>query len=288
MECFDTEMFCRYIDDELDVQQHADAMVHLLTCQRCAEQLRLLEHYDITLYNVLPVLPAPDVPACTRYTDADRSAYVSKVMTSREATAFERHLQTCDACVGEVMAMHRTLRLLQREPLLAPPATLVTAVHRMPAAATRREHLGAVILQVAPEGLTFLEALALPAHARLTVGGHLLPAGAFRNAPSDGKATALLDIRQSMGDLDLHISALHEEKTTVRLTIQVRKQGQPLAAERVSLYRDGRLQYSSKTSAHGGVTFTRLTPGEYTIRLAQAQVETQCILRAVSGTTPSA
>ena len=288
MACFDTEMFCKYIDNALDVQQHEGVRAHLLTCQRCAEQLRMLAQHDTMLRSILPTLPALDVPVCSQYKDEDRSAYASKLMTSQEVAAFEPHLQTCDACLGEVMAIYRTLELLQRAPLLTPPATLVTAVERMPAPTALREHLGAVIIQVAQQGLQFLEALSRPTHVRLTVRGHLLPAGAFRHVSSDVEAAALLDIRQSTGDLDLSLTALHEEKATVRLTVQVQRQAKPLVAERISLYREGRLQYSSKTSAHGEVTFARLTPGEYTIRLSQAQVETQCILRAASGATPSA
>ena len=34
MACYETEMFCKYIDKALDVQQHEGVRAHLLTCQR--------------------------------------------------------------------------------------------------------------------------------------------------------------------------------------------------------------------------------------------------------------
>jgi hypothetical protein len=188
------------------------------------------------------------------------------------------------------MALHKTLRQLQRNPLLAPPARLVTAAQRAFAGGEHPsvlEKLGALIIQVATEGLRFVEAALLPADVRITIGGHLLPAPAFRSMPEATGAAAFLDIQQKVRDLVLHIGALHEDGETVLLKVQLYKQGSPLARQRVSLLSHGRLLYSSNTSSNGAMAFPRLSPGEYTLRIPQESVETQVILRSSGETMPA-
>jgi hypothetical protein len=95
----------------------------------------------------------------------------------------------------------------------------------------------------------------------------------------------LLDIHQQVRDLDVHLRLLQEEPQTVQVNIRVVRQGQLWARKRVSLFRQGRLVQSSPTSTRGEVVFSRLTPGDYTIRLPQENVETQVVLRATNGST---
>src|SRR5262249_31659968 len=71
-------------------------------------------------------------------------------------------------------------------------------------------------------------------------------------------AVALLVIQQSLRDLDLRLSVLQEDAGTVLVKVQLRKQGQPVVRQRVSLSVGGRLLASSMTSAQGMVEFPRL------------------------------
>ena len=103
--------------------------------------------------------------------------------------------------------------------------------------------------------------------------------GAFRSSQDDPDAAALIDLRQSIGDLDLHMQVLHEDGDTVLLRIELQKQAQPVAKTRVALVSGGRTRSSSRTSDTGEVDFPRLPPGDYTVRVPQENVETQLILR---------
>jgi hypothetical protein len=73
---------------------------------------------------------------------------------------------------------------------------------------------------------------------------------------------------------------MQEDPETVLLKVRLARQGTPLVRKRVSLSGNGRLLYSSTTSASGEVAFSRLVPGEYTVRIPQENVETQLTLRA--------
>jgi anti-sigma factor RsiW len=290
MECLSTEMLCMHVDHELDARSYADVTAHLSTCQRCADKLRALQEDNARLRRVFAGPPALEAHHHTCYSAEDLSAYASGVLTPQEAASIEQHLHTCDICLGEVMALHRTLRLLQRDALLAPPSRLMAAVRQEIAGAEPTsvlEQLSTLIIQVATEGLRFLEAALLPGDVRLTVGGHLLPAAAFRSGQETTQAVAFLDVRQTVRELELHLGALHEARETVLIKVQLYKRGQPLARRRVSLWGHGRLLSSANTSGHGEVDFPRLSPGEYTIRIPQENVETLVILRSAGEIEPA-
>src|SRR5947209_17916478 len=150
----------------------------------------------------------------------------------------EQHLNVCDFCLGEVMAMRHMQRLLQRAASLTPPASVVAAARRGFAKAEQPsvlEKLGSLIIQVATDGLKFMEALLLPEDVRLAINGYPLPAAAFRGAPAATEAVALLDIQQAVRDLELHIQVLHEDRETVLVNIQVQKQGATWARRQVTM-----------------------------------------------------
>lgn len=283
MECFDAETLSMYLDNELDPQRRQDMVVHLSTCQSCTAKLRALRESDTMRSTALVRARSTPAPGSTCYGAEELSAYASGLLTTQEAQPLEQHLLACDVCLKEVMAIHSTLSRLRRGDLIPPPARLVTAAKQEFATVGAKatvEKLGILIIQVAREGLKFIEAAFLPEHAQLAVGGHLIPAGAFRGVQDDTDAAALIDIRQSVGDLELRIYALHEDQQTVLLRLQIRMQGKPLAHRRVSLSSNSRTLSANQTSDAGEVEFPRLTLGDYTIRLPQENIETQFILRA--------
>lgn len=281
MECFDIATLCRYLDQELDDNESPSAQqiaAHLRVCERCSHQLRLLQEADAMLRRTWLGPQLPEVPGPICYSSAELSAYMHGLLLPQETTRFEQHLDTCDVCLRETMAIHATQHVLQGENLLAPPAHLL-------ATPKTYRRLGALIIQVAQNGLKFLQAMGVPEGMRLVVGGHLLPAGALRGIPQDAGAAALLDIQQTVGEFELSLRTLHEEQEAVLLTIQVRKRGSPLRHQRIELLRQDRMLYSAPTSASGESEALRLVPGEYTLRLPEEHVETQYILRFAHGTT---
>jgi hypothetical protein len=199
-------------------------------------------------------------------------------------SAVDRHLQTCAFCLGEFREMRQMMRLLQAEPLLAPPAHLVARAQReitaavpqaQPASAVASglEQLGTLVIQVAQAGLTFVNALLQPDHVQLRLGGVLAPAGAFRSLSSETTAHAVIDVQETIGDLDLGLQVVHEAGETVTIRIRLQRAGQPLGRKRVTLLHGGRPRASLTTSASGEVDFARLDPGDYTVRIPQERVE---------------
>ena len=281
MECLDTETLCRYMDDELDASAREAVEAVLSTCQHCAERLQSLREHDTILQNALLSAAPESVSRCDRCDPQQLSAYASQQLPAEEMALVEQHLRTCEACLQDVLSMRRMMRLLHSEPLLTPPSSLVAQVRA--GFATRPsptvvEQWGTLVVQVARNGLKFLESLDLPDEVRFAVGGQLAPAGAFRSRREDADA-ALIDLRQTADDLDLRMQVLHEEGDTVLLHIALQKQAQPIAKTRVALVSGGRTRSSSRTSDTGEVDFPRLPPGSYTVRVPQENVETQLILR---------
>jgi anti-sigma factor RsiW len=226
-----------------------------------------------------PSRPVRSQPCCSA---EELSAYANGLCTPQEMARCEQHLDTCDFCLGEIMAMRHMQRLLKGAAVLTPPASLVAAARRgfaMAEPPSMLERLGALIIQVATDGLTFVEAVLLPEDVRLAINGYPLPAAAFRSAPATTEAVALLDIQQTVRDLALRIQVLHEDRETVLVKLQVRKQGELWARRQVTLLRAGRTLYARHTSGRGEVEFAHLASGEYTLRLPQEHVETQLILR---------
>jgi anti-sigma factor RsiW len=282
-------MLCMHMDDELDARTQTAVRAHLRTCQHCTDRLQALRADALRLARALPAAPVATVRRPDCYSAEALSAYASGILTPQEDTACEQHLLTCDVCLHEVMAIRGTLALLQPNALATPPAHLVAAVQRRLAPPQPVvEKLGTLVLQLARNGVEFVEALLLPEHVRLAIGGQLVPAGALRSTPEVNRTVALLDIRQSVADLDLRLRVLQEDADTVQLAIQLTRQQQPLGRKRVALIRQGRVLHSQPTTASGEVTFARLTPGEYTVRIPPENLETAIVLRAAAGQTPTA
>jgi anti-sigma factor RsiW len=271
-----------YMDDELDASAREAVEAVLSTCQHCAERLQSLREYDTVLQNTLLSSTPESVSRCDSRNPQQLSAYASQQLPAEGRALVEQHLRTCEACLQEVLSMRRMMRLLHSEPLLTPPPRLGAQVRAGLATSPRPtvvEQLGTLVVQVARNGLKFLESLSLPDAVRFAVDGQLAPAGAFRSTREDPDAAALIDLRQTVDELDLHMQILHENGDTVLLHIELQKQAQPIAKTRVALVSGGRTRSSSRTSDAGEVDFPRLPPGDYTVRVPQENVETQLILR---------
>src|SRR5262245_12426191 len=226
MECLTSEVLCLHIQDELDVQTQQHVETHLRACQNCTGRMRTMQEHDAMLRSVLVRSQSRQVRSQRCCSGEELSAYANDLLTPQEMTQCEQHLDSCDFCLSEVMAMRHMQRLLKGAAVLTPPASVVAAARRGFARAAQPsvlERLGSLIIQVATDGLKFVEAVLLPEDVRLAINGYPLPAAAFRGVPVATEAVALLDMQQTVRDLALSIHVLHEDRETVLVTIQVRK-----------------------------------------------------------------
>lgn len=284
MECLDTETLCMHMDHELDTPTRHEVVQHLNTCQRCTEKLRSWQANHTLLRGIMPLVQPPGTPELHCYSAEELSTYASGLLTRTEIPSFEQHLLMCDQCLEEVVGIHRMRRLLKEEMLLTPPAHLVAAAQQQmaPQAPSLGNQLGTLIIQIAQGGLKFLEALFIPENVQVAIGGRLIPAGAFRSAQGTADTTALVEMQQTVHDLQLHVQALYEQGETVLLRVRVQKRGTPLVRTRVTLMANGRTVASHPTSAHGEVEFPRLAPAEYTLKIAQEHLETRLVFQTTA------
>lgn len=282
MECLDTETLCMYMDNELDASMRDTVEATLQACDHCADQLQSLQRHDTMLQTAWQGEVADPPAACDCCDASQLSGFVSRQLPDAEMALVEQRIHTCEACLHEVVAMRRMMRLLTSEPLLTPPPHLAMKARAEFATSERSsvvEQLGTMVVQVARNGLKFIESLGLPEAVQFSVGGQLAPAGALRSTRGEAEADARVNLQQTVGDLELQIHILHEDGETVLLQIGLQKQGQPLARKRVALLSEGRTRYSNRTSDAGAVEFPRVPPGEYTVRVAQEKIETQLVLQ---------
>src|SRR5919201_3515809 len=149
MECLTTEVLCLHIQHELDVQTQQHVETHLRACQSCADRLRTMQEHDAMLRSVLVRSQSRQVRSQRCCSAEELSAYANGLLTPQEIAQCEQHLNVCDFCLGEVMAMRHMQRLLKGAASLMPPASVVAAARRGFARAEQPsvlERLGSLII----------------------------------------------------------------------------------------------------------------------------------------------
>jgi anti-sigma factor RsiW len=291
MACPDAQTLSMYLDGELAPTARATIEGHLVSCCVCRQQVRRWETIEQALENSLNQhtksrFMMGENP-CARH--AELSGYISGMLSPQEQQVVEEHLQRCDACLAEVMALRHTRSLLAQEQLLSPPQPLVQRVRQEiigtdPSQTIRP--MARIVIEIVRSGLKLLESSRLSPTTGLQVTTLQLPAAAFRAAPKSDAQGQAVEILESMGELEVRITLIRDDDATASCSLAVQKQDKPLPQARVTLRKGGRTVYSRKLSPDGQVNFPRLNAGEYCLSIPQEQAETTLILQDPATTQP--
>lgn len=287
MPCPNDELLSMYLDKALE-SPAADALArHVATCERCSQLVRQWEigrqaAGEVWLQHQTGSADASTASTCPR--QADLVHAVSGLLTPQERADLDAHLQDCDACLVQMQALHRTMRLLRQEHWLTPPEPLRrsarSAIVGSAARAGMRE-ISRVVIEVAQHGLKVLEASWGAATLDLQIVPLFAPVPVLRAQEGIGDGEQAVDIRHLEGDIALHITLIPEAHNTVRFFLRAQKQNAPLAQALVTVRREERTVYARRLSVAGEMPACQLTAGEYTIRLAPEGVEMTVILQTV-------
>lgn len=291
MACPDAQTLSMYLDGELAPTARPAIESHLGSCSECRQQVRRWETIEQALESSLNQYTKSHLMvgenSCARHTEV--SGYVSGVLSPQEQQVLEEHLRQCDACLAEVMALHRTCSLLAQEQLLSPPPPIVQRVRQaiMESNPSRTiRPMARIVIEIVRSGLKLLESSRFSPTIDLQVTTLQLPAVAFRAAPKSEAQEQGIEIRETIGELEVRITLIRDDDTTVSCSLTIQKQGRPLPQARVTLRKGGRTVYSRKLSPDGQVSFHRLNAGEYCLSIPQEQAETMLILQDPATTQP--
>jgi len=256
---------------------------HVATCQRCTQTMRQWATAQQVVGEVWLRRQTDSYSASTTSTcpgQPEMLNAVSGLLTPQERADLDAHLRDCDACLVQMRALRRTVRLLRQEHWLAPPEPLRrSARNAIVGSATRlgMREMARVVIEVAQRGLKVLEASWDP----VTLDMQIMPLSASVAAlrTQRGEEEQGVDIRHVMGDIALHITLIPEAHNTVRLSFRAQKQSAPLSQALVTIHREGRTVYARRLSVAGEMQAFQLTDGEYTISLAQEDVAMTVVLQ---------
>jgi len=291
MACPGAQTLSMYLDGELAPTARPAIESHVDSCSVCRQLVRRWETIEQALEKSLNQYTKSRLmvgeSSCARHTEV--SGYVSGVLSPQEQQVLEEHLQQCDACLAEVMALRRTRSLLAQEQLLSPPPPLVQRVRQAiiesnPSLTIRP--MARIVIEMMRSGLKLLESSRSSPAIDLQVTTLQLPAVTFRTAPKSEAQGQGVQIREIIGELEIRITLTHDDDATLSCRLTVQKQGRPLPQARVTLRKGGRTVYSRKLSPGGQVSFHRLNAGEYCLSIPQEQAETTLILQDPATTQP--
>jgi len=195
-------------------------------------------------------------------------------------------LRDCDACLVQMRALRRTVRLLCQERWLPPPEPLRSRARDAIISSALRSgirEITRVVIEVAQRGLKVLEASWGTATLDLQIMPLSAPVPVLRAQEDTGEGEQAVDIHHLAGNIALHLTLIPEALNTVRLSLRAQKQNAPLAQALVTVRREGRTVYARRLSVVGEMPACQLTAGEYTIGLAPEGVEMTVVLQ----TTPA-
>jgi anti-sigma factor RsiW len=287
MPCPNDEMLSMYMDKTLEPPA-ADALArHVATCERCSQTVHQWETVQQAVGEVWLRHQTGSPDASTASTCPPQAALVDAVsglLTPQERADLDAHLRDCDACLVQMRALRRTVRLLRQERWLTPPEPLRRIARSAIVGSAARSgirEITRVVIEVAQRGLKVLEASWGAATLDLQIMPLSAPVPVLRAQEGAGEGEQAVAIRHLAGDITLYITLIPEAHNTVRLSLRAHKQNAPLAQALVTVRREQRTVYARRLSVAGEMPVFRLTAGEYTISLAQEGVEMTVVLQTV-------
>ena len=260
MSCPELVVLSQLVDGELPPSDAAALRAHVGGCSRCGasiERLRQATDAARVALHAEPRSGGATGPGCVQ---PERLAgWASRALVAEEMRAVEAHLDECDGCLADALAMSRVTARLDAGPTLAVPATLRERVASRWASAPVEESLTALVVRVARAGVALVErhvvapildVEALPLAAAATRAAGTADGIAFRIRAPQAEIRGTIVTTDGAVGLTLTLLGTAEDA---------------LGGQRVSLRLHGRTIYSARTDAAGALEMPRIDPGVYEV-----------------------
>lgn len=259
--CPDFSLLSQFLDYELEEDEVRQLSQHLKTCPECrnqAAQLQQLEGAARTKFVNSPDRRAVPLPSPECLSPMQIVVYVHSALPTIEQQRCEKHMQTCDGCLREVVdtvSIMATLASTKDDPLPAAlDAQVATQWQESP-----RVTISRLVVQFAQQSAQLLEThLVAPL---FNVREIRAPQLTFR---SEGSATALT-LEIGAEQVTLRVTIVQEENNLALRLLLLGPEQQPLVGRRLFLRRQGKSIFSAKTDKTGRVQISRVEPRQYEV-----------------------
>lgn len=277
--CPDFPVLSQFLDHELESEETKRLELHVASCAACRTQVRHIERAESlarTRFVQSLLQPVSLAPSSECLSPETISAYVQRMLVADKGKQVEKHLQTCNGCLSEVMEASRLSAALAVQPNVVVPTTLkarVAALWQAAPAEAQPVSLSRLVIQIAQKGLRLLEEnLVAPL---LEVQPVFAPAPAYRA----GDNLTVLNLKIDAGQTVVDVTVV-QEGTGVALRLTFRSAEQEiLTGKRVFLHQHGSAVFSAKTDADGFLRTPRLEPGLYAVSCPETQTGFELELR---------
>lgn len=227
------------------VSERAVAVVD--RCNKNPDEKELLESYIKTAGLLSELTHARDgkIPKPECLDDNDLADFVDNALDTRDLGRIEHHLAHCAYCRGELITLHRTLRIVQKS-----VPDIVEFVLRV-------ARKGVELLRFPPVGFSSVQLSPAPV------------LGVPENENQE-KLPAACAWKQVIEPFEVDFSAVHVDDDHVDLRLSILLHASPGQGTYLTLYKDGRLIQSEQVSADGRINLHNLQCGRYDAELSNS------------------
>jgi predicted anti-sigma-YlaC factor YlaD len=278
--CPDQSLLSQFLDGEVNSEEKAALNRHLEGCVDCRTQVDQLQRSRFVLQTALVQAPSSFIPRTLTQdclSPEQVSAYIHRALSLETHKNAEAHLQTCNACLSEVMEAFRTLQTLTEPKRVPVPVELRARVASRwgnPSAAAQPAKFSRLVIRLAQKGLELVEQhLVSPL---LDIQTTLSPLPAYRA----GEEQTALNLK------------LHAEQSTIAILAVPQRDGlslrmtllglaeEKLVGQRIFLRQSGKSIFSARTDTNGEIHIPHVESGLYEILCSGIQTTFQLELRS--------
>jgi hypothetical protein len=184
--------------------------------------------------------------------------YLSGLLGEETQRTIEAHLAACSACADDLVAAYKAPQDSTEE--LCPQQLVDRALALIPAEEGGEDFLDLVVRLV-------LDSLEL-----MTTSGQLVSATASAQVRGKEKSTdnGILQVKKDLGEFEVTVEVERTESDLCQVAVMVKpKNGSAAEGLRLSLVSGGREQ-ASYLARQGAVTFDRIPPGDYRLKVSDS------------------
>lgn len=273
-------LLSQHADGELSPSEAGPVAEHVAACPECRTRLarvtRLTRAAGSAAAAPDGVIPDDEDRAAACPSTSVLAGWGDASLPAAERTTLERHLESCDACLADVLAAWRLLARLDATAALPVPDVLRERVaSRWTGPAVEPSALTRLVIRVGRAGAELLESHLVAPLRDLVEAATPLPAVRSGGAPTETRSFTLHGPDASI------VASIVGDGNGVGLTLRLEGgDGEPLADQRVFLRRHGRSLYSARTGIDGILRMPGIEHGVYEVDCPGIATAFQLDLRA--------
>ena len=261
----DLLVLSQHADGELPPSEARTVAEHVASCPACGAQLARMTRLTRAAGSANAALHGTMLDDDARPASCPSPSLLAgwgdATLPAAARRTLEQHLESCDACLGDVLAARRLLaRLDATDALPVPDALRERVASRWTAPAAEPSALTRLVIRVGRAGAELIESHLVAPLRDLVEAATPLPAVRSGSVATEARTFTL------HGPDATIVASIAGERDGVGLTLRLEgDDGEPLADQRVFLRRHGRSLYSARTGVDGVLRMPGIEHGVYEV-----------------------